>query len=689
MDTREDDEEERLRSVALQNAQSVLVARLRVEEALRKQSEWLRVTLASIGDAVISTDEQARVTFMNGVAESLTGWSEAEALGCPLSDIFHIVNENSREPIENPALRALRQGVIVGLANHTVLIAKDGSERAIDDSSAPIRDEGEQVVGCVLVFRDVSERRRTEDALQRSEQDLRDFFDNASVGLHWVGPDGMILKVNKTELDLLGYSHEEYVGRHISEFHVSQLVIEDILARLTAGETLHEYPAQLRCKDSSIRDVLINSNVLFENGKFIHTRCFTLDITDRKRAEAEREELLARERAARAEAERANRLKEDFLATLSHEIRTPLSAIMGWTQILMKRSIADKTLEQGLAVIDRNARIQAQLIADLLDMSRIISGNMRLEVQQVELPVILEAALDSVLPAAAAKEIRIQRTFEPVGDPMNGDPARLQQVVWNLLSNAVKFTPKGGQVKVVVARANAYVEISVNDTGQGIKHEFLPYVFERFRQADSSTAREHGGLGIGLAIVKQLVELHGGSVRVASDGEGKGSTFTVSLPLAVVHARSKEDPKAVSNTAARTTASSEPPNLSGIRVLIVDDESDARDMLKLLLEECNAEVMLAGSTDEGLVMLDRSLPDVILSDIGMPDRDGYSFMKAVRQRGIRIPAAALTAFARSEDRTRALQAGYQTHIAKPVETAELLATVASLAQMKGASGEGV
>jgi PAS domain S-box-containing protein len=676
-----DDEDGRLRRVVLQNAQSVLLARRRAEDALRKQSEWLRVTLASIGDAVISTDIEARVTFMNRVAESLTGWALPEAAGRPLSEVFRTVDGHTRQAVESPALRALRAGAVVGMSDSMLLVARDGSELPIDDRAAPIRDEHEQLVGSVLIFRDVTQRRHAEQALRRSDDNLREFFDNASIGLHWVGPDGTILRVNQTELELLGYAREEYVGRHIADFHVSRPVIDDILARLSRGETLRGYPAQMRCKDGSIKDVQINSNVLFEDGRFIHTRCFTLDVTDRKRAEAEREALLEGERVAREEAERASRLKEDFLATLSHEIRTPLNAILGWAQLLLKTPGLDPTLGQGLTVIERNARIQAQLIADLLDMSRIISGKMRLDVQRVELPLVIETAIESILPAAQAKGIRIERVLEPMTQPVHGDPARLQQVVWNLLSNAVKFTPRNGRVQVVLARVNSHVEISVSDTGLGIKSPFLPHVFERFRQADSSAARSYGGLGLGLAIVKQLVELHGGSVRVASEGEGQGATFTVQLPLAVLHASSaegrREHPRAVVLQPSPVAATS----LAGIRVLVVDDELDARDLVKRVLEQNEAEVMVASSAEHALSIVERVPLDVILSDIGMPDVDGYMLMRRIRNLGIKVPAAALTAFARSEDRTRALQAGYQTHISKPVDTAELLATVGSLAQM--------
>lgn len=432
--------------------------------------------------------------------------------------------------------------------------------------------------------------------------------------------------------------------------------------------------------DGSWADVYDRGTVLRDpSGKPLRMVGAMLDVSDRKRGDRERHQLLESERSARSTAEQAGRLKDEFLATLSHELRTPLNAILGWAHLLRKGMSDPATLQRGIEVIDRNARAQTQLIADLLDISRITTGKMRLDVQRVELPLIIEAALESVRPAADAKEVRIQSVVEPVADVVHGDPARLQQVVWNLVSNAVKFTPRGGRVQVILARVNSHIELSVSDTGRGIKPEFLPFVFERFRQADSSTAREHGGLGLGLAIVKQLVDLHGGAVRVVSAGEGQGSTFTVHLPLAVVHRPAFEDQKVHPKSISLSPIDADLPRLTGVRVLVVDDEPDARELIQRLLLECEAQVILAASADEALIAIGKERFDVILSDIGMPERDGYSLMEAVRRGGCRIPAAALTAFARSEDRTRALSAGYQTHIAKPVEPAELLATVASLA----------
>jgi signal transduction histidine kinase/CheY-like chemotaxis protein len=413
------------------------------------------------------------------------------------------------------------------------------------------------------------------------------------------------------------------------------------------------------------------------------------DISERKRAEEEKSQLLASERAARSAAEHASRMKDEFLATLSHELRTPLNAIVGWSHLLLRGEPEEADFKQGLSTIERNARVQTQLIEDLLDMSRIISGKLRLDVQQV-LPIsFTEAALDSVKPAADAKDIWLEQILDGHAGPVAGDPSRLQQVVWNLLSNAIKFTPKGGRVQVILRRLESQIELTVADTGQGISPEFMPFVFDRFRQADGSTTRKMGGLGIGLAIAKQLVDLHGGNISVKSPGEGKGSTFAVHLPLMVVHANKEDSGWSPLKAAGATMGNHNhsPIALQGVRVLVVDDEPDARDLIRRVLEDCKADVSTASSAAEAVPILEAQQFHVLVSDIGMPVVDGYEFLRQVRllkpENGGRIPAIALTAFARSEDRTRALMAGYQVHVAKPVEPAELVATVASVAGLTG------
>ncbi|HEY1629037.1 MAG TPA: ATP-binding protein [Tepidisphaeraceae bacterium] len=412
------------------------------------------------------------------------------------------------------------------------------------------------------------------------------------------------------------------------------------------------------------------------------------DISERKRAEEEKSQLLSSERAARSNAERASRMKDEFLATLSHELRTPLNAILGWSQLLLQGTRHEEDITQGLTTIERNARAQTQLIEDLLDLSRIISGKLRLDIQRVLPITFIEAAIDAVRPAADAKGIRLERMLDPLAGPVSGDPNRLQQVIWNLLSNAIKFTPKGGKVQVVLERVNSHVEITVADTGQGIAAEFLPYVFDRFRQADATTTRKQSGLGIGLAIVKQMVDLHGGSVTVSSPGEKRGASFVVHLPLTVIHAQSDEVARLHPHTAIGTGESA-PMKLAGIKVLVVDDEPDARDLIRRVLEDCQAQVLTAASAAEAMSLLNAEKPHVLVSDIGMPETDGYEFLRQVRllsnQNGGKIPAIALTAFARSEDRTRALMSGYQVHVAKPVEPAELVATVASVVGRTGES----
>ncbi len=402
--------------------------------------------------------------------------------------------------------------------------------------------------------------------------------------------------------------------------------------------------------------------------------------SDLKCAADERSQLLDAERVARSVAERHSVMKDEFLANLSHELRTPLNAIYGWSQLLMAGNMPEADRHEGYAAIHRNAKTQTQLIEDLLDMSRIIAGKVRLDVQPIDLANIIGAAIDSVHPAAEAKQIRLRKVLDPHAGPVSGDPTRLQQIVWNLLSNAIKFTPKEGKVDILLKRVNSHVEITVADSGMGIKPEFLPIVFERFRQADASTTRIYGGLGLGLSIVKNLVELHGGTVTVQSPGEGMGATFTMKLPLAPVrHTLNREHPTTPNSDLSKASEL----GLAGVKVLVVDDEPDARNLIQQVLQRCSAEVTTAENCDQAINLLRHYKPDVIVSDIGMPNKDGYQFIREVRAlpaaEGGKTPAIALTAYARSEDRTRAMLAGFQVHISKPIEPTELIATVGSVA----------
>ncbi len=381
-------------------------------------------------------------------------------------------------------------------------------------------------------------------------------------------------------------------------------------------------------------------------------------------------------------AEEANSLKDEFLATVSHELRTPLMAVLGWAHLLRSNNLDEAGQRRAVETIERNARAQQQLIEDLLDVSRIITGKLRLDVRPVAPASFIDAAVESVRPAADAKEIQLEILSDPNIGSISGDAGRLQQVVWNLLSNAIKFTPRGGRAQLKLQRTSSHVEISVSDSGQGIRPDFLPYVFERFRQADMKTTRAHGGLGLGLAIVRQLVELHGGTVSVTSEGEGKGATFIVKLPLLPVY---QNPPGAGQQSPADVEIG--PPdwadNLAGLKVLVVDDEADTCELLRSLLSRCGAEVTAANSASEAFRLFQVVNPDVMVSDIGMPLEDGYELIRKVRAlpevNGGRVPAVALTAYARPEDRMRALRAGYQMHVSKPIELGELVSIVASLA----------
>jgi len=1063
--------------------------------------DWWRVALSSIGDGVIVTDVFGDIAFMNPIAESITRWTNDDARGKPVDHVFKIVNESTRATVENPVRKALQTGSVVQLANHTVLLAKDGSQFSIDDSAAPIKDKRGNVTGAVLVFRDISEKYEAQRA-QRQLAAIVEFSNDAILSedlegniLSWnrgaeiiygykaseilgksilklVAPDradeianlraatlrgeridhfetihrkedgrlidislaaspirdadGEIIGISKVARDItarkkadkehaylaaivassedaivgkslqsvittwnaaaermFGYSAQEAIGQLIyliipTERHREE---EEIIRRLSRGERIEHFETVRQKKDGTPIDVSLTiSPIRDRNGVVIGASKIARDITDRKRAErdraqlaaiiessddaivsktldsvitswnksaetmfgygadeavgrkvyliippdrhAEETEILARirrgekidhyetvrqrkdgtllnvsltvspirdsqgnivgaskiarditerkkaaeeidagrqtieivnqvgqtlsselnlekvvqsltdsatkatgaafgaffynvvdergasymlytlsgvsrshfehfpmpratdlfgptfrgegvirlddvktdprygknpphfgmpqghlpvtsylavpvrsrsgevlgglffghtkqgafseqherivvglagqaasaidnarlyeaMRSARAEAEKANRLKDEFLATVSHELRTPLNAILGWARLLHMGQLDEEGQKRAVETIERSAVAQGQLIEDILDVSRIITGKLRLEVAPVDIGRIVAEAVESVRPSAEAKQVRLHTVLDTRENVIRGDAHRLQQIMWNLLSNAIKFTPKGGRVHVAISRVNSHVEITVHDTGQGIQREFLPHVFERFRQADSSTVRSHGGLGLGLAIVRHLTELHGGTATATSPGEGQGATFTVLLPLAAIHdEKQRQTPQSefVPAIGGKLVTHQEGA-LKGVRVLVVDDEPDARDLLRAVLSKSGAELRIAGSTREALTILNDWRPDVLVSDIGMPGEDGYELIHQVRSRshddGGSIPAAALTAYATAEDRLRVLTAGFQIHVGKPVEPVELVAVVASLAGKTG------
>src|SRR6478735_6833027 len=522
----------------------------------------------------------------------------------------------------------------------------------------------------------VAAQETAQQAIREGERRYRSLIENVTdYAIFMTDPDGCISSWNSGAEAILGYASGEVLGRSLSMFAGGGDLAEGGWISRKDGEQLFVDTASAPVTD--------------DDGRMVGFAHFVKDVTEKHRIETEREELLESERAARGDAERASRMKEEFLATLSHELRTPLNAVLGWTRLLRKSRDLPEDAVNGLVVIERNARSQAQIIDDLLDMSAIISGKVRLDVQPVELALVVSTAIETIRPAAEAREIRLEGILDTASGPTRGDPHRLQQVLWNLLSNAVKFTPKCGCIIVRLSRTGSHFEVEVTDNGEGIEPDFLPHVFDRFRQADASSSRTHGGLGLGLSIVKQLVELHGGSIHATSAGRGQGATFRIELPaLAAVPQPHLEAHRGSQAKGAEPTSPDDlqAPDLSGMKVLVVDDEPDARFLVQRILADCNAGVITASSAGEALGLLAKDTPDLLISDVGMPGEDGYSLIRRVRSlpNGIsRIPAIALTAYARLEDRAKATRAGFQKHMAKPVDATELVAMVDSLVRSSG------
>lgn len=522
------------------------------------------------------------------------------------------------------------------------------------------------------------------EELRTSEIRYRRLFEAARDGILILNAVTLeITDVNPFMMELLGYSRDEFLGKQLWEIGLfsDKKASQDAFRELQETGYLRYEDLPLQTRRGQSREVEFVSNVYEEDGHQV-IQCNIRDITDRKQDEEERGVLLESAQVARAEADTANMFKDEFLAILSHELRTPLTAILGWSHLLTNGNLDEQESKRALETIVRNARAQTQLIDDLLDISRIITGKLRLDVRPVELAPIIETVVSGMHPAADARDIQLQSALDSSISPISGDPDRLQQIIWNLLTNAIKFTPKGGRVQVWLERVDSHVEITVSDTGQGIAPEFLPFVFDRFRQSDSSSTRKQGGLGLGLSIVRQLVELHGGTVSAQSQGLGNGTTFKVKLPLLSVH-QHLSTVDMMRNLIGSKALTDWQPSLEGLRVLVVDDEFDARELVAAVLKGSGAEVVSVESAEDALLEIEQQRFDVLVSDIGMPRMDGFAMIQKIRQQsaehGGRIPAAALTAYAGVEDRMRVLSAGYQIHIPKPVEPSELTTVVANLA----------
>jgi PAS domain S-box-containing protein len=660
-----------------------IAERVRAEEEVRRSQRQLASVIDNAPSAVFIKDVRGRYLLVNVPFERMAGVPVGSMTGKTDADLFP------------PEIAAQFRGEDERVAASREPMAFEesfefkGQHLTFVTSKFPLRDEAGEVYAVCGIATDVTALKRAEAAVRESEQRLRLGLRAGRTGTwDWdIAANRVVWSEQLYEFH--GLRPEEFGGT--SEDFAKLVHLEDAehVGLLIQGALRDGKPYEVEFRtvrpSGEVRWLFTTGQVTRDNGgNPVRMMGATIDTTDRKQAEAERERLLESERVARFEAERASRMKDEFLATLSHELRTPLNAILGWSQILAKSEDVSQEIGEGLQIIERNARAQTQIIEDLLDMSRIVNGKVRLDVQPVELASVVHAAVDTVRPTAEAKGVRLQVVLDPLAGPVSADPSRLQQVFWNLLTNAIKFTPRDGRVQVVLERVNSHLEVAIADTGSGIKPEFLPHVFDRFRQADASTTRRHGGLGIGLAIVKQLVEMHGGSVRAKSAGEGMGSTFTVALPLAPLrnlpehHEAERRHPAAPASGPSDLCA-----EIAGVRVLVVDDEPDARGLVKRLLENCGAEVRTAASAGEAMTLLTEERPDVLISDIGMPDEDGYALIRMVRalppDRGGAVPAVALTAYARSEDRVRAMRLGYQNHVVKPVEPAELVTVVATLA----------
>jgi len=643
-----------------------------------ERHDVLQVTLRSIGDAVITTDTNGRITYLNAVAESLTGWKLAEARTQPLDAVFRIVNEDTRQPVDNPATRALQQGVVVGLANHTVLIQKDGRECPIDDSAAPIIDEHGHISGCVLIFRNVAPQRRMEQDKARqllTARLLASIIETSDDAIISKSLDGVIQSWNSAAERLFGYTADEAVGRHISLVIPPDRVAEEdqIIASLKAGQRVEHFETErVRSDGQRIFVSLTISPIKDADGRVVGASKIVRDVTERKRAEEKLQRLAA-------DLSEADRRKNEFLAMLAHELRNPLAPISNAAQALRLSSGDRAAVESASNMLERQVGQMSRLVDDLLDMSRITRGKIELRRERVELAPIVEAAVEAVRAQYARMNHELTVVLPPRPVRVNADPARLTQVIGNLLNNACKFTDRGGRIALTVECDGDQARIRVRDNGIGIAADQLPHLFEMFVQADSSLERSRDGLGIGLTLVKTLVELHGGSVEARSDGPGRGSAFEVRLPVL-----------AESTQPAAAAIGNEP--LAAVqrrRVLIVDDSDDGAESLAMLLQFDGHETHKAHDGVSAIEAAERLKPDVILLDIGLPRLNGYEVCSRIRQTtwGKGLTIVALTGWGQEEDRDRSTGAGFDAHMVKPVDHDVLMKLIASLPALSASAPE--
>ncbi|MBD2562920.1 response regulator [Nostoc linckia FACHB-391] len=648
----------RLRQEAMEREQY-----LRIEAEVAKAH--LETALAGIQDQFFVLDREWRYTFVNDQVAEVVGIQKEELLGKIIWEVFPDVVKSE---FYTQVQRAFAQNTVVQFEYFY-----QAWQRWFENRVYP------NAFGVSIFVTDISDRKQAEKALRESEEQFRNMADNAPFMVWVTDTDSYCTYLSKSWYEFTGQSEEMGVGFgwlnavHPEDYNQAKNVF------LQANRRYEDFRIEyrLRRKDSEYRWVIDAANPWFGvDGQFKGYIGSVIDITERKSAEAERDRLLQLEQAARTEAETANRIKDEFLAVLSHELRSPLNPILGWARLLQTREFDAAAVKKAIATIERNAQLQAQLIEDLLDVSRILQGKLNLNMFPVNLVLVIEGALETVRLAAEAKNIKIQTMLDASFGQVLGDSGRLQQVIWNLLSNAVKFTPEGGKIAIQLERVDTQAQITVSDTGKGISPEFLPHVFEYFRQADSTTTRRFGGLGLGLAIVRHLIELHGGTIWAESLGEGQGAIFTARIPLIKKKLAPKQQIIAALNASPTTEI------LAAIQILVVDDDDDTREFHTFVLEQAGARVTAVASAKEALQVLAESEPDILLSDIGMPETDGYMLMRQVKTlqalQAKQIPAIALTAYAGEINQQQALESGFQKHMSKPVEPEELVKAIATL-----------
>jgi PAS domain S-box-containing protein len=641
---------------------------------VQEQANILNAILTASVDHIYIFNDRGRYQYVSRDGATVLGLKPQDMMGKTLQELD--LPTDLVEEVENQRQAVMKTGQPI--KDECKYLTADGLHY-YEYILTPLRNSNQTIEGVITVSRDITEHKRAEKTLRESEARFRRLFESNLIGVAFWTMDGFIIDANDAFLQLAGYTRDEFATlgrinwRELTPVEYKHLDDRALLEVQTIGVSKIYEKEYLQRNGKRVPIVL---GIALLNDSQDNGVAFLLDITERKSFEKECDRLLECERTARQQAEIANKIKDEFLAVLSHELRTPLNSILGWSKILRTRNFDQKTTSRALETIERNAKLQTQLIEDLLDVSRILQGKLNLNICPVSLVMVVEAALETVQLAAQAKSIQIQTIFDPNLGQVMGDPNRLQQVLWNLLSNAVKFTPIGGRVEIRLMEAGKLAQIQVSDTGKGISSDFLPYVFDYFRQADGTTTRTFGGLGLGLAIVRKVVEMHGGNVQAESPGEGLGATFTVELPLLI---RTEQVRREENESSACAPDSPLPSNT---QILVVDDEPDIRDLVTFILQDYGVEVTAVASAQEALQALSESIPDVLISDIGMPKTDGYMLMREVRarspQQGGRVRAIALTAYAGEMNQQQALAAGFQMHISKPVDPDALVKAIADL-----------